>query len=633
MIDKFWLELHRTRHGWAYDAYSRFVEGIDAELKADYTRSDQVTVVVYGSTQVGKTTLILDMLGIAPEHAALVNRVLRGGRTAGHSSTATALRYRRSNDDRWRFGTDTTPRSDAEVEQQFRSLRSEVEAGTAVLPDVLDVHIPREYFAQQADALSLDIRLIDLPGLNAANQNEVEHVHRLAQKHVPVADLIVLVGRADDLGFVNPKALRLPELQDWALYPRRFRIVCTYSFHSASVREWFAQAPRSAANVKARLMEQLRTHDYPLSDEVGQYVYPLDFGDSWNDLKRARADYFEQAQSVVDTLRADFMASVRRSANPYSRVRMAFDLQRLVAGKIQKAEALHDADLAAREPPIDAANEERSVYVDETQHIDDQIAQAVERDAALAALSSGSQLDALLEAAFPVQAIQPDKPSEQKASLLMSEARSCVSALQKLWTHFPDPRYVEPSTVDAALLDDLPVLGASPPATALSDYIDKLDDYWVDWYTWGLSGFESDLKQLREIMLELRSAFVRRARQLILAHWDAERQALRRQIANRHSKREMLLHRIAELGKSIDTQVAEREAAQCAYDEFKSRMARSVEHARRFREHMESAHGETLQAVARRVQDETHRVRRFYLLAFHKLLEPEFEKMMNGESQ
>ena len=96
-----WLELYQQRDQWAITAYEKFINQVDDALKVDLTRSDQITIVVYGSTQVGKTSLILKILGIDDVHMAEVSKLLRGGREIGKSATIMPIRYRKSEDNQW----------------------------------------------------------------------------------------------------------------------------------------------------------------------------------------------------------------------------------------------------------------------------------------------------------------------------------------------------------------------------------------------------------------------------------------------------------------------------------------------------------------------------------------------------
>jgi hypothetical protein len=67
---------------------------------------------------------------------------------------------------------------------------------------------------------------------------ERRFVSRVAERLVPNADLILLVGRADDLTFLSAEHLALPGLSDWQITPHRFRVVTTFSFTPPSIRDF-----------------------------------------------------------------------------------------------------------------------------------------------------------------------------------------------------------------------------------------------------------------------------------------------------------------------------------------------------------------------------------------------------------
>jgi hypothetical protein len=90
-------------------------------------------MVVFGRTQVGKTTLILK-LGLPAQAVRAVSTVLRGDRKAGNSSTAIPTEYRRSRDDCWRIigsGQDGEYSSDGEARSALKHVRDKMEKGGA----------------------------------------------------------------------------------------------------------------------------------------------------------------------------------------------------------------------------------------------------------------------------------------------------------------------------------------------------------------------------------------------------------------------------------------------------------------------------------------------------------------------
>ncbi len=49
-----WLERYHNRYQWAVRAYDQFVRELAPELLGSLQRSEKITVVVYGATQVGR---------------------------------------------------------------------------------------------------------------------------------------------------------------------------------------------------------------------------------------------------------------------------------------------------------------------------------------------------------------------------------------------------------------------------------------------------------------------------------------------------------------------------------------------------------------------------------------------------
>ena len=329
-----WAQLSARRIKWAFDAYDRFIGSLGEEMRAHFPTGDalgEAYVVVFGRTQVGKTTLLLDLMGVSPRHAARVSAVLRGGREIGKSATATAMEYRRSPDDRWRlhWKAEQVLDDDKAMEAELGELRENMSSGRLVVDAPVKVSIPASCFDAATDA-RLRVRMLDLPGDNPRNGMEQKHVTDMAEKYVPNADLILLVGRADDLSFLNPDALTLPRIQDWRIIPQRFRIITTYSFTPDSQRKaaQAADGPLDANYFRQRLRQQIETFGRPLpEDEVPpDLLFPLEFGDSWAS-QAARGDgLHERVNPVVEELKQQLRHDIKESATQYGRLRSAIQV-------------------------------------------------------------------------------------------------------------------------------------------------------------------------------------------------------------------------------------------------------------------------------------------------------------------
>lgn len=329
-----WAQLSAQRIKWAFGAYGRFIGSLGEEMRAHFPTGDargEAYVVVFGRTQVGKTTLLLDLMGVSPQHAARVSRVLRGGREIGKSATATAMEYRRSSDDRWRlyWKAEQVLDDDKSMERELGKLREKMSSGLLVVDAPVKVSIPASCFDAATDG-TLHVRMLDLPGDNPRDDTEQKHVTDMAEKYVPNADLILLVGRADDLSFLSPDSMTLPRIQDWRIIPQRFRIVTTYSFTPDSQRK-AANSIDGSLDTKyfrQRLREQIETFGRPLpeSEVPSDLLFPLEFGDSWAN-QAARGDGFhERVNPVVELLKQQLRHDIVESATQYGRLRSAIQV-------------------------------------------------------------------------------------------------------------------------------------------------------------------------------------------------------------------------------------------------------------------------------------------------------------------
>lgn len=330
-LEALWGQRSRARVDWAFRAHERFVQSLSDEVRSRLTckdAQDEAYVVVFGKTQVGKTTLLMDLMGVTPEAMGRVSRVLRGGRPMGQSATATTMEYRRSPDQRWGLTTNQTRwfTTDDEATRALGELRGQMESGRLNLTAPCVVSIPLDRFGP--DDGQPRVRMLDLPGDKPANTVEQAHVHAMAKQYVPLADLILLVGRGDDLSFLQPGELTLPGIEDWQSVPGRFRIVTTYSFTAQSVRELVRKTkePLTARFFRKRLMGEIEKFS-PLTQEARQerLFFPLEFGQSWLDAQSYQLELYERVSPIIAELKQQLHADIQASTTPMARLRSAVD--------------------------------------------------------------------------------------------------------------------------------------------------------------------------------------------------------------------------------------------------------------------------------------------------------------------
>jgi len=337
-VSRQWTELSGRRLEWAHRAHRKLVNSLSEQTRAHFVRGDSngdAYVVVFGRTQVGKTTLLLELMGLSGAQLKRVGKVLRGGREFGHSATATTMEYRRNHVDYWRLGIDGAERDfegDDAMTAALADLRARMSRRELDAKDPVVVWIPSSCFAS-GDGVP-QVRVLDLPGDSPADKAEQDHVRAMARTYVPNADLVLLVGRSDDLSFLLADALSLPGIADWQFMPSRFRIVTTYSFTPQSVRDQ-ARQQQGAADAdffRRRLVEQLRTFDLKLDAqaESPNLYFPLEFGDSWERAGQQDDGLVRQLQPIVSALKRELNAAIAASTTELSRLYSALDVHQAV---------------------------------------------------------------------------------------------------------------------------------------------------------------------------------------------------------------------------------------------------------------------------------------------------------------
>lgn len=350
----YWQRLESQQSEWAFRAWERLIKTLspDVQERIQLRESDaEPYVVIFGKTQVGKTTLLLDLMGIDLQQMATLSQVLRGGREAGKSATATAMEYRRSPDARWGLSLQSEKRwftSDDAMAEALAQLRQHMERGELVVDSPCIVHIPERFFRLQTTGAP-GVRILDLPGDNPANAQEQKHVNQMAKTYLPFADLVLLIGRGDDLSFLQPEVITLPGIEDWQAMPYRFRIVTTYSYSAQSVKTLIRNDPAfDITQLRQRLIEQIERFN-SLSDAAKDrnLYFPLEFGSSWLSMAEKDTALYARVAPMVSRLRSELLEQIATSTSPLGRLRSTLDTHLSVKFIQEKKTAAIERELLA----------------------------------------------------------------------------------------------------------------------------------------------------------------------------------------------------------------------------------------------------------------------------------------------
>ena len=95
-----WNQLFIKKEDWQRKSFEMIKNDLISARENRFVRYENTKenhlVMIYGKSQIGKTTLILNMIGLKPDYFNEVYETLRAGVPRGNSSTSTAIIYAKS---------------------------------------------------------------------------------------------------------------------------------------------------------------------------------------------------------------------------------------------------------------------------------------------------------------------------------------------------------------------------------------------------------------------------------------------------------------------------------------------------------------------------------------------------------
>lgn len=317
-----WNELYDKRLDWAYKSRDNFINDLsDENFKSLYKQNSNKTVniAVYGKSQVGKTTLILKLIGIKEEYYEEVSDILRADIPRGRSVTPTSIIYSKSHDNYFHYseGISQYKLSGDELKEKLKILRKRVENNIEI--DNLEnsncnvlIKIPLIFFEERN---IIDLKIIDLPGYGSANEKEQKHVQKVINDIKPILNLVLIVSNS------------ITDLVNCAKPCKQFKYVLTRSVSKASVRKQFEE---DRISDKDAYVEFVRSEFERLSRRVK--VYPLEYGDSWLKLDKKIKG---KAESIMIELFEDLRTDISESSTDYNRLMQNANYYRDIKKKIK----------------------------------------------------------------------------------------------------------------------------------------------------------------------------------------------------------------------------------------------------------------------------------------------------------
>lgn len=627
-----WLKYYRRRYQWAVGAYDRFVQDLAPELVSTLPRSEQVTVAVYGATQVGKTTLILELLGLSTLTSDEVCNVLRGGQQLGKSATAMPVRYGRSQDDSW-YIAGAGPLSADVAREMLGAFRQQVESGSIRDTEILDIRIPQRLFPQQTDSWAGPaLNIIDIPGINSRSAVERDLVVQLAHRYVTVADLVLLVGRADSLGFLNEENLQIGALAEWAAQPARFRIVLTFSYSPISLYRQFIGQGLTLDRVRDVLIAEMSSHDYDFPGEFRRNLFMLELGDSIAALERTNREYCQRIVEITRGFREALLGDIERASGPYARLNGAFQLDRVINARMERLRQMHKKQNDDFDERRQQFIHELAAFYPDLRHAQDAaISDAIEKvkDAQVGLREKLSELSDSMKmlADFNYAGLFSTelRDSVKETVPWLREQLELCEGAQRAACSQVARRLVEMELLPEWFEDDVPTL--SYQRNCLMDIESHLDAYVFDDY-WISSNFNEDRDRLLKALRRVADDHGERLRSATSRALQERMRSLKVDCDELHKQRIVLQFHLERL-KAL---ASERSISYVKYVSDLQEMEGSLGMASRFESQLNAAFLSELRKTRDEVTSHPIPAQRFYSLLHTRLLLSEIDRMYEGKS-
>lgn len=290
-------------------------------------------IVVFGQSGVGKTTLILKLLGAkTPSEDKKYNLVnlahhIRGNTQAGGPGTPTVYRYRVSDTDdglvQYKDGAKESFHTLKQMEKILHRIRERVKLMEWNSDQPVYITLPKSFFHKTEHVPWV---ITDLPGVDSRNQAEHAHVSDLIKAHVLHSNVLMVVEQSNQIGQL--RYLRIPDLGPWNYFGRRCRLIVTRSMSEESIKQRFRSSGKlTRANLVSFYTENLKEEGIELDDISG--VFPMDYGNSWAELEEGEKQLFDNVKDAMSEIHQELIESLNKSLRPEEEFLSIMDIEKL----------------------------------------------------------------------------------------------------------------------------------------------------------------------------------------------------------------------------------------------------------------------------------------------------------------
>lgn len=318
-----WNQLFLKKEDWQFKTFEMIKSDLISARDNRFVRYDNTEenhlVMIYGKSQVGKTTLILNTIGLRPDCFSEVYETLRAGVPRGNSSTSTAIIYAKSVNEQYGCALsslndlsskDTQYYDKKGMIRHLEKIRQQAENNRMSPNSILFIYIPKTFFIQ--DSTTDSISIMDMPGIESRNHKEDIHVQNLMTKYIPVSSVCIITCRSNDIQSLE--SLVLPNHLEWKRMEHRFILVITHAYNDGTTKQYFRTSPsKRTCNFYDYVVNAYTQEIRKILGAKNQTeVYPVDVGDTLSRLCSEEIKRDSDRKEIIET-KDHVLANLRKS--------------------------------------------------------------------------------------------------------------------------------------------------------------------------------------------------------------------------------------------------------------------------------------------------------------------------------
>lgn len=298
---------------YLYEAGNKWVEDTLSCFKADLhdksNNEPQKDILVYGRSQVGKTTFILNLIGIDPNKYSELENILRGGdlegkREKGKSSTSVATLYSNSGNNYFSLeerniknGKSSKLENLSPIDMSQKLI--EIRAGLRKweYDKIIRIGIPSDYFNCN---VKINTQIIDFPGVASDSDEEYRYVQEALSFYQLRVSAVIIFELKSKIKFLK-RPLQAGLRYD--LNPSKYILVTTMSFSSDMTINRFKKEGWSIKKIveksKEDIINELNKFQNYGFEKYPEY-FPVEIGESLEKIILDEPEYGDELEKLMN---------------------------------------------------------------------------------------------------------------------------------------------------------------------------------------------------------------------------------------------------------------------------------------------------------------------------------------------